>query len=260
QRGDAYADSISHGVRDRCARRNHRRLTQADHAPLVVTWPGHHVYHEFADIADAGKFVEFHVGVEHATRLCVHDLLFVERVADAHDKGTVTLAFSGFQVDDQAAVLRGNHAVDPDDARLGIHGDVRHLDAAHAAGVELALRVARLLTLSFDRLHSQLGTRLFPGEALGRIALHADLPINRLQLVRLRAEIRRHYLEQFVARVNGAAPGGTAYPAHGGAAARRAVGRILAVANLDLYGIERQTQRLSHDNVDDGSSTGPKVL
>ena len=41
---------------------------------------------------DAGQLVELHVGVQHAAGLLIHDALFDQRGADAHDDGAVDLA------------------------------------------------------------------------------------------------------------------------------------------------------------------------
>ena len=60
----------------------------------------------------------------------VHDALFEQRGADAHDDRAVDLAFGQPRVDDQAAILHGDVAVDLHDAGFGVDRDVRDLHAA----------------------------------------------------------------------------------------------------------------------------------
>src|SRR5579875_2360264 len=44
QERHTHAYGVGHGIGDRSARRNHRRLSQADDAALVVAFAGHHVH------------------------------------------------------------------------------------------------------------------------------------------------------------------------------------------------------------------------
>src|SRR6185369_6451624 len=128
----AHSDCVGHRVRDHRAGRNHGRLTQADHSALVVAFAGHHMNFQLTDVADAGQFVELHVWVQHSAGLRVHDLLFIERIADTHDQGAINLALGSLEVDDQAAVLHGDYPVDPYDSCFYIDGNIRHLRPANA--------------------------------------------------------------------------------------------------------------------------------
>src|SRR6185295_67159 len=80
-----HSDRVGHGVSDNSARRNYRRLSEPDHSPLVVALARHHVNDQLTDVADPRKLVELHVRVEHSSGGLIHDLLFEERVTDAHD-------------------------------------------------------------------------------------------------------------------------------------------------------------------------------
>ena len=63
----------------------------------------------------------------------VHDLLFEERVADAHDHRAEDLALGRLHVDDQTAVLHRDHLIDLDDSGLDVDRNFGHLHAANAA-------------------------------------------------------------------------------------------------------------------------------
>src|SRR5215813_3356709 len=117
--------------------------------------------YELADISDTGKFVEFHIRVQHSSRRLVHDLLFVEGVRDSHYERAVTLAFGELGVDDQAAILDGDHLVYFYYAGFNVDANVRHLDAPYAA----VGQVARPGVLAPRRYgsDSKLGAGLFPG-------------------------------------------------------------------------------------------------
>src|SRR5437763_777679 len=87
---------------------------------------------EVADVANPCQFIKLHVGVEHSTELLIHDLLFVERVADAHNQSAIDLALGGLHIDDQSTILHSDHSVHSDDARFNVHRNVGHLHAADA--------------------------------------------------------------------------------------------------------------------------------
>src|SRR5579875_1308820 len=161
---DADADRIGDGVGNGCARGDDRRFAEADHAALVVSWPGHHVNHEFAEVTDGGQLVELHVGVEHDAERLVHHFLLKQRVADAHNHRTIYLAFSRLHVDDQTTILNGNHTIDVDLSRFRTHGNVRNLNAAHAAVAKVT--GARVLAGRLNGLYSQLGASLLPRQTL----------------------------------------------------------------------------------------------
>src|ERR1044072_3816709 len=65
QRRYANTDGVCYRVRDHGAWRTRGRVAEPDHPPLVISFSGHHVTHEFADVTDPGELVEFHVRVEH---------------------------------------------------------------------------------------------------------------------------------------------------------------------------------------------------
>src|SRR5215510_2393462 len=94
ERGHADADGVGHRVRDRRPRRDSRRFAHADDAAFVVTFARHHVDFEIADVRQSGEPVELHVRIEHPAGLRVHDLLFEERVGDAHDNRAEDLALA----------------------------------------------------------------------------------------------------------------------------------------------------------------------
>jgi hypothetical protein len=72
-----------------------RRLAQPDHAAFIVLRRDVQVHHDLADIGDAGQLVELHVGIQILAGLLVHDALFKQRGADAHDGRAVDLALGG---------------------------------------------------------------------------------------------------------------------------------------------------------------------
>src|SRR5262249_53887039 len=106
---------------------------QTDRPPFVVTFASHHVHHQLRNVTDPGQPVKIHIRIQHATGSRVHDFLFVQRGGNTHDQGAVTLAFSGFHVDDQPAILHADHFVQFDHAGLDVNRRVCHDGAAHTA-------------------------------------------------------------------------------------------------------------------------------
>src|SRR6185369_6705292 len=102
-------------------------------AAFVVAFARHHVNFQVADVADARQAIEFHISIEHPAGFGVIDCFFEETVGNAHDERAIDLALGGFQVDDQTAVLDGDHFVNRDDAGLDIDRNVGHLRAPDAA-------------------------------------------------------------------------------------------------------------------------------
>ena len=139
-------------------------------------------------------------------RCLVHDLIFEQRIADPHGDRTGDLAFGGLQVYDETHVLDRDDLVDLHDAGLDVHGDFGHLNAADALVGEV-VAAADALAGRDDRGDSQLCARLFPGQTLGGISLDLDLAARRLQVGRIGAEGRGHFLEEQVQGVHGCAPG-----------------------------------------------------
>ncbi len=74
----------------------------------------------------------------------IHDLLFKQRVADAHDQRAEALRLSRFQIDDEAAILNRDHLFDGDNAGFGVDLNFGHLHAADAAVGEVG-RLAHLI-------------------------------------------------------------------------------------------------------------------
>ena len=90
----------------------------------------------------------------------------IQRVADAHDQRAVVPALGHLEVDDEAAILHGDHLVDFDDAGFGVDFDFRHLYAAHAAVGEIRrLFLSGVLAASGDRRCAELGAGLLSSSA-----------------------------------------------------------------------------------------------
>src|SRR5215210_1100088 len=85
----SHSDGIRYCVRDCRAGRDDRRLAKPYHSALVVAFACHHVNDKLAYVADACQLVKLHVGIEHPAGLCVHDLFFKQRIADAHDQSAI---------------------------------------------------------------------------------------------------------------------------------------------------------------------------
>src|SRR6185437_4965945 len=161
--GTTHADGVGDSVVDCSHWANGGRFTQADRPTLVITLAGHHVDHQFSDIANAGKTVEIHIWIEHAPSIPVHNFFFVERCSDSHNHGTVNLAFSSFHADDEPAILYADHLVHFDDAGFRIDRDISHYSAAYAAGNQIAR--TRIFSHNLDWLCSQPRASIFPTHA-----------------------------------------------------------------------------------------------
>ena len=95
----------------------------------------------------------------------VHDLFFVKRVADAHDQSAIALTLGRLEIDDQTAVLHGDHFLNFDDAGFGVHFDLRHLHAANpAVGEVRRFAPVRIFAAYRERHGSDLGARFLPTE------------------------------------------------------------------------------------------------
>src|SRR5207249_2471996 len=100
-------------------------------------------------------------------------------------------ALRRLDVNYQAAILRRHQSVDLDDSGFGVHRNVRDLHASHTLGRK-PFAQARILAGGLYGLGAQLGASLFPGETLGSIALHANVPADGLELVWRRTQTRRY--------------------------------------------------------------------
>src|SRR5208337_5304943 len=143
-------------------------LAQTDDATLVARFGDFQVNDDFADIADAGELVKLHVGVQYPADLLIHDALFHQRAADAHDAGAVELARGGFGIHHQAAVVHRYHAVHFHDAGLDVHGNIGHLNTGNAAGSQAFLLRFRGDVLAHLRnaVDAELLAGLLPAHAL----------------------------------------------------------------------------------------------
>ena len=139
QHRHAHAQGVAHGVRDRRAGADHRRLAQADHAAGALAVGLVDFDDDLADVAQARQLVVGDLGVQERAGLGVHDPLFEQRVGDAHDHGAVNLAGGRLAIDHQAHVLHGDELLHLDDAGLAVDGHFGHLHAAHAGAGELRL-------------------------------------------------------------------------------------------------------------------------
>src|SRR5262245_23040137 len=193
--GHADADGVGHRVRDRRARRDGRRFAHADDAAFVVTFARHHVNLEIADVGQSRESVELHVRVEHPAGLRVHDLLFVERVGNAHDHRAEDLSLAGLHVNDQSAILHGDEVVHLDDARLDIHRNIGHLHAAYSGLGQCSFAGVGVLAARSERLNSQLRASLLPGHAVSRLADFLNLAAHGFQLVDRRVHRRSDFLK-----------------------------------------------------------------
>ena len=66
------------------------------------------------------------------TSALIDDALFEQRIGEAHHDAAVNLAFEQQRVDRAAAIVHGDHALDPYDAAFGIDS---HFGELHAADV-----------------------------------------------------------------------------------------------------------------------------
>src|SRR5664279_5082142 len=89
QERHSHADGIRHGIRDCRAWRNYRRLRQSNDTALVVAFAGHHVDFQFANVVQPRESIELEIWIQHASGHGVENLLFVERVANAHNEPAV---------------------------------------------------------------------------------------------------------------------------------------------------------------------------
>src|SRR5215831_12820487 len=100
QKWNADANSIGHGIGNGRSWTNRRRLAQTDGPSFVVAFASHHVYNQLRNVTDPRQPVKIHIGIQHAAGSRIHDFLFVQCGGNTHDQCAVTLAFSGFHVDD----------------------------------------------------------------------------------------------------------------------------------------------------------------
>src|SRR5260370_41877385 len=142
---DAHADGVGDRVGDGGDAADGWRFPKADDAALVMFRRDVHVDGDFADIADACELVELHFGVQHRAGCLIHDALFHQRAADAHDAGAGHLGFGQLWINHKAAILNGDHTVHLDDAGFDVDRNVGDLNAGHtlvgeAAGIARVVR------------------------------------------------------------------------------------------------------------------------
>ena len=122
------------------------------------------------------------------------DALLEQGVVEAHDDAAGHLRLAGQLVDDQAAVLHGDHVLDPDDAGLGID---QHLGDLHAADLPAGdVRVVRLvgdrqapLALALGLVHAEPGAELLPRPLLLVLRVHDLARLDR-QVLRVGPDLR----------------------------------------------------------------------
>ena len=100
----------------------------------------------------------------------------------------VDLALGGLRIDDQAAILHRHEAIHLDDAGLGIHGNVGHLNAGNTERIQTARAGSPVLAHLGNLAGSELVAGRLPGKTLGGIALDLNPPVHRFQLARLDAQ------------------------------------------------------------------------
>ena len=132
QHRHAHAQGVAHGVGDRRAGTDHRRLAQADHAARAFAFGLVELDDDLADVAQPRQLVVGDFGVQKRAGLGIHDPLFEQGVGDAHDHRAVDLAGGRLAIDDQAHVLHGHELLHLHDARLAVDGHFGHLHAGHA--------------------------------------------------------------------------------------------------------------------------------
>ena len=143
-----------------------------------------HVHLNIADIGDAGQLVELHVGVQHAAGLRIHDALFDQRRADAHDacaEAPGSRPVFGLTTSPQSctatSLLSFTRPVSISTETSAIWTPRR------AAGIQ-AFRLLRIVLAHLDDgVHAELLAGLLPAHALVGVADDADAAVHRLQLI-----------------------------------------------------------------------------
>src|SRR5208337_3144881 len=133
-----------------------------------------------------------------------------------------------------------------------------HFHSAYTTGAQRA--GTGVLASHLNRFHTQLGAGLLPSKALRRVGLRLDLSTRGDELVSGNPQAGGHGSEELIEGVHASATSGSAYPAHGGAAAGGAVGRILAISDVYRNRLERKAQRLCRHDVDHSPRPGAEVL
>ena len=247
------AGRVAYGIRD-CRRGRHgRRLADADHASL-----GHVVQHDvdLRHVGHPGQQVELHVRIHHLTGHAVEEAVLVQRKVDGRDDAAVHLALRGQPIDDEAAVLHREDALDADDARLDIDGHVGELHAARAGAGEAVLP----LPVDRNRLGAEQLAGVLPRQALRSVGRAANAAAFCDEIVSLNADGRRDLREQLIERVGAGHADRRRHRRRGRAAAGSAAERILRIADLGRDGVHRHTERFGGDDRDDRARAGAEVL
>ena len=165
------------------------------------------MHHQFRNVGEASEPVELHIRVQHAAARQIHNLLFKQGIADAHDQRTQALALSRLEIDDQAAVLHRHHLLDFHDTGLDIDFDFGHLYATNTASGEVwRLDGIGIPASHCDRHDSQLRTGLFPAQRVVGIVLHTHRAVHALELVRRNIEHQTDLGEKNITRIDCCAP------------------------------------------------------
>ena len=147
----------------------------------------------------------------------------------------MALAFGGFQIDNQAAVLDRDHLRHSDHTGFGVDLGFRHLHATDAAIGEVGwFGAVRILAAYGERHGSELRTGLLPGQRLARVAFHSNGAVDAFKIGRLRVQRGRDLREQRVTSIHRSAPGRRTNATNGGGTSRTARWRIHRVADQKI--------------------------
>ena len=131
--GHPHADRVGHRIRDRRRCRppavrpgRSRRACRSPPADVQV-------HHDLTDVARCRPACRTPCRRSALARQFIHDALFHQRAADAHDAGAEDLALGRLRIDHQPSVLHRDHPVHLHDAGFDVDVDVGDLHAAHAA-------------------------------------------------------------------------------------------------------------------------------
>ena len=123
------------------------------------------------------------------------------------------------------------------------------------------LALARIVRAALgDRVDAEQAAGFLPEELIFRLVALTNLAGDGFEIVRGGAEFWRDHFEERVQRGGCREPRGSRNTADSCAATRAAGGGIIALADFNFDGFKRQTERFSHDNVDDRSSACAQVL
>src|SRR5262245_54300934 len=186
---DADSEGIGHGIADRGAWRNDRRLAEADHTATPLALGIVEFDNELADIAEPAELVVCQIGVYKRASRRIVDPLLEQGIRDAHDERAVDLALCLLWADHQADVLHGDELFHPHDAGLFIDLNVGHLHATYLLVRQRAARAAGIVGVGFQRRHAEQRASFLPADAFAWIAGDLNTAIDRLKLAGFHVEL-----------------------------------------------------------------------